>query len=117
MELEARKPPILIVIKLLHTATWLGFVSCIVAVPIAAELRHFRAAAVLSGVVLLECLILAVNRYRCPLTNLAAAYTEERTDNFDIYLPLWLARYNKVVFGSLFVAGEIFALVRWFRFR
>ena len=93
------------------------FVACIVAVPIAAQVRHFRAAAIFSGVVLVECLILAVNGCRCPLTNLAGVFTEERADNFDIYLPLWLARHNKLIFGSLFVAGEIFAVVRWFRFR
>jgi len=111
------KSPILLGIRLLHTMVWMGFVACIVAVPIAAEFRHFQAASIFSGVVLVECLILALNRCRCPLTNLAAGFTEERADNFDIYLPLWLARYNKIVFGLLFVAGEIFALVRWFRFR
>jgi len=113
MKPEARESFILIIIKMLHTAAWLCFVACIVAVPIAAELRHFRAAAIFSGVVLAECLILAVNRCRCPLTNLAGAFTEERADNFDIYLPLWLARYNKTIFGALFAAGELFALTKW----
>jgi hypothetical protein len=23
----------------------------------------------------------------------------DRADNFDIYLPVWLARHNKVIFG------------------
>jgi hypothetical protein len=117
MKAGARKSHILIVIKGLHTAAWLCFVACIVTVPIAAELRQFRTVAILSGVVLAECLILAINRCHCPLTNLAGAFTEERADNFDIYLPLWLARHNKLIFGPLFVAGEVFALVRWFRFR
>jgi hypothetical protein len=110
---QARNSSILIIIKLLHTATWLCFAACILAIPIAAEFRQFRAAAILSGVVLAECLVLAVNRCRCPLTNLAAPYTEERADNFDIYLPVWLAKYNKIIFGSLFVAAEIFLLVKW----
>jgi hypothetical protein len=83
------------------------------AIPFAAEFRQFRAAAILSGGVFAECLVLAVNRCRCPLTNLAAPYTEERADNFDIYLPVWLAKYNKIIFGSLFVAAEIFLLVKW----
>jgi hypothetical protein len=113
MKVEAKNSPILIVIKLLHTAAWLCFVACIAAVPMAATLAQFRVVAILSGVIFMECLILAVNRCRCPLTNLAAACTEERADNFDIYLPLWLARYNKLIFGSLFVAGEVFALLRW----
>jgi hypothetical protein len=36
---------------------------------------------------LIECTILAVNRCRCPLTDLAVRYTEHRASNFDIYLP------------------------------
>ena len=109
----AANSSILILIKLVHTGTWLWFVACIGAIPLVAEFRQFRTAAILSGVVLAECLILAVNRCRCPLTNLAVGYTEERADNFDIYLPLWLARNNKIIFGSLFVAGEIFTLLKW----
>jgi hypothetical protein len=50
---------------------------------------------------------------RCPLTDVAARYTDERADNFDIYLPLWLARYNKQIFGPLFAAGLLFTLARW----
>jgi len=89
------------------------FASCIVAIPVVAATNRFAMAWVLSGIVLVECLILAGNHGRCPLTDLAAAHSDQRTDNFDIFLPLWLARYNKVIFGSLFVAGEVFLLVRW----
>ena len=58
-------------------------------------------------------LLLALNRGRCPLTDLAGRYTEDRTDNFDIYLPIWLARHNKIIFGTLFAMGELFLLGRW----
>jgi len=34
---------------------------------------------------------------------------------FDIYLPLWLARHNKTIFGSLFLAGELIVLGCWLR--
>jgi hypothetical protein len=40
--------------------------------------------ALLGGLVLVECVVLAANRMRCPLTDLAARFTEERLDNFDI---------------------------------
>lgn len=100
-------------IKLLHTVIWLFFVSCIVGIPIAGALGEFRLSAALSALVLLECAILAVNRGRCPLTDIAGRYTDARQDNFDIYLPLWLARHNKVIFGTLFVLGEVFVLRRW----
>ena len=100
-------------IKLLHTAVWVLFAGCIVAIPIAGALCQFRWAAVLSGLVWVECAALAVNRCRCPLTDVAGRYTEERADNFDIYLPVWLARHNKTIFGTLFVVGEMFVLWRW----
>ena len=74
---------------------------------------EFRWAATFSGAVLVECAILACNRGRCPLTSLARRYTDERRDNSDIYLPLWLARNNKVIFGALFLVSELYVLARW----
>jgi hypothetical protein len=58
--------------------------------------------------VAVEVLVLAFNRWRCPLTDVAARHTSDRRDNFDIYLPEWLARHNKVIFGTLYVAGLAF---------
>ena len=113
MQPPSERNLVLVGIKLLHTAIWLFFAGCIVAIPVAGAGRQFQWAAALTGLVLIECAVLAVNRGRCPLTGLAARYTEERADNFDIYLPLWLARRNKTIFGTLFVAGELFVLGRW----
>lgn len=58
--------------------------------------------------VFMECAVLAVNHGRCPLTDLASRYTTDRNANFDIYLPEWLARHNKTLFGALFIADVIF---------
>jgi hypothetical protein len=110
---QSQRIPLLIGMKLLHTAIWLFFAGCIVAIPFAGARRQFRVVAVLTGLVLVECAVLAMNRGRCPLTDLAGRYTEDRTDNFDIYLPLWLARRNKTIFGMLFAIGELFVLGRW----
>ena len=103
----------LVQIKLLHTAIWFFFAGCIVAIPVVGGRGHYMWAAVLTGFVLVECAVLAANRGRCPLTALAARHTEQRSANFDIYLPVWLARYNKAIFGTLFVAGGLFVLARW----
>lgn len=104
---------ILVGIKVLHTVVWVFFAGCIVAIPMAGMWNEFRWAAMLAGLVLLECGVILVNRGRCPLTDMAARYTEERADNFDIYLPVWLARWNKTIFGTVFVLGGFFALGRW----
>lgn len=97
----------LVLVKAAHTVVWAFFVFCIIAAPAAALAGDLGWAQAFTAVVLLECLVLAANRWRCPLTAVAARYTEDRADNFDIYLPVWLARYNKHVFGTLFAAGVV----------
>ncbi len=104
---------VLVAIRLLHTAIWAFFAACVLATPIAAIKRRFRWALVVSAFVWVECGVLALNHGRCPLTNVAARYTRDRADNFDIYLPSWLAGHNKAIFGTLFIAGELVVLWRW----
>jgi len=100
-------------VKLAHTFIWAFFAGCIVAMPVAAWARRFDWAVFLIAVVLVEVFIILTNRWRCPLTDVAARYTPDRRDNFDIYLPLWLARHNKTIFSALYVAGLLFTLARW----
>lgn len=101
-------------IKLLHTAVWAFFVTCIIAIPFTAALGWFNTAFTLSAFVLLECAVLLFNRMRCPMTDWAARYTPDRKPNFDIYLPHWLAEWNKEIFGTLFVLGELYTLWCWY---
>jgi hypothetical protein len=108
-----RQPGALVIVKVVHTVAWAFFVGCIVAIPIASWRGNHAVAAWLAGIVLVEVLVLVANGWRCPLTTLASRFTDERHDNFDIYLPVWLARYNKLIFGVLYVAGLVFAFVRW----
>jgi hypothetical protein len=100
-------------IKLLHTAVWAVFASCILAIPVLASRGRFGAAALLAALVLGEIVVLWLNRWSCPLTAVAARYTEDRRANFDIYLPEWLAKYNKQIFGPLYVAGVAYGVVRY----
>ncbi len=101
------------VIKIAHTIIWAFFATCIVMIPILAFFRHYNVALLLISVVLIEILVLIINQWQCPLTRCAAPYTTEHSDNFDIYLPNWLAKHNKLIFGSLFFAGILFTLIRW----
>ena len=104
-------------IKLLHTLIWTFLATSIVVLPVLGMLRRFRWAVILTGIVLLECGILAINGGRCPLTDLAATLTSDRANNFDIYLPNSLAQHDKFIFGVLFVAGELVLLGCWLRER
>lgn len=59
-----------------------------------------------------EILVILLNRWKCPVTNIAERYTSDRNPNFDIYLPLWLARYNKEVFSALIFLEIIIVVLR-----
>jgi hypothetical protein len=103
----------LIVVKFAHTVVWVFFVTCIVAIPVAAWFGRHRVALAAFALVCVEVAVLALNGWKCPLTAIAARYTDDRQPNFDIYLPPWIARYNKEIFGPLFVLGSVLAWGRW----
>ena len=102
-------------VKIVHTVVWAFFAACVIGIPVAVASGELRVALVLIAFVAVESLVLLFNRMRCPLTDVAARYTDDRRDNFDIYLPEWLARYNKHIFGSLYAAGIGMTLLAWLR--
>lgn len=99
-------------IKLVHTVVWVFFVLCILAIPLFTARSQLSVAALFAAIVGVEVAVLAVNRMRCPLTGIAARYTDDRRANFDIYLPEGLARHNKSIFGTLYAAALLFLLLR-----
>jgi len=100
-------------IKGLHTIVWALFAGCILAIPIASFYGDKHAVFWLAAIVFVEVAVLALNKWRCPLTSLAARYTTDRGANFDIYLPEWLAKHNKVIFGTIYLVGVAAAGVQW----
>jgi hypothetical protein len=110
---ETPPPTTLRAVKIVHTVAWAVFAGCIVALPFFAWSRQFKVAVVLIAIVTGEVVVLLTNRFRCPLTDVAARYTDDRRANFDIYLPVWVARYNKHIFGTLFFAGVLYTIVLW----
>jgi hypothetical protein len=103
----------LILIKLVHTAAWAFFAACILAIPVFGWRGQLLQAGILCGVVFIEVLVLLFNNWRCPLTPIAAQFTTDRKNNFDIFLPEWLARYNKEIFGTLYIASVIYTTYLW----
>jgi len=39
----------------------------------------------------------------CPLTIMARKYSDSSKENFDIYLPNWLAKYNRPIYTVFFI--------------
>jgi len=104
----------LVAVKVVHTLVWAFFAGCILAIPVLDWLGRLRYAAALAVVAFVEVLVIALNDGRCPLTGVAARYTTDRRDNFDIYLPEWLARNNKRIFGAMYAGGVLVTACLWY---
>ena len=62
------------------------------------------------SLVLMEGVVLLVFKKLCPITLIAHKYSNSTKDNFDIFLPNWLAKYNKLIYTSLFIIA-VFILI------
>lgn len=100
-------------IKTVHTFTWLIMTSAVfytLFCGITGKFNNLLWFAI--GLIILEGTILLFNKGNCPLTNLAKKYTRNKSYNFDIYIPNWLAKINKTTFGTLFLIGLILIFLR-----
>ena len=105
----------LVTIKIIHTIIWAFFASMIfytLYAGIANKIDIYTWIAI--GFILLESAILVIFKWYCPLTLVARKYSDSTKDNFDIYLPNWLAKHNKTIFTIIFVAGLVLVLIRKF---
>ncbi len=103
----------LLIVKLVHTTIWLFFVLVIGYIlykGIWGEIDPSVLAA--NALIIGEGIVLALNKWKCPLTIVGARYSESRADNFDIFLPLWLARNNKLIFTSIYCCALLIVLFR-----
>jgi hypothetical protein len=101
----------LFAIKLLHTLIWALFVAVIFYVlysGITGSITLFTWIGI--ALVIGEGLTLLIFNMFCPLTLIARKYSASEKDNFDIFLPNWLARYNKVIFTTIFVVAVALVL-------
>jgi hypothetical protein len=100
-------------IKLIHTIIWVIMAVASLYILYAGLTNTSNMVLVYAILLLaLETLVLIFNRWTCPLTPMAKNYTSDRKDNFDIYLPNWLAKYNKIIFGGIFVTGLCLIIIR-----
>lgn len=96
----------LFAMQLIHTTIWVFYFVVIFYIlysGLANKINVYTWIAI--GLVFFEGLILLLFKNNCPLSLIARKYTDSKKDNFDIFLPNWLARYNKLIFSLLFVLG------------
>ncbi len=89
-------------IKALHTLVWIFFnvvIFYMLYAVLADKIDKWLWIGL--GLVILEGLTLLFFKFFCPLTIMARQYSDSTKDNFDIYLPNWLARYTKMIYTSI----------------
>jgi len=103
----------LIVVKVAHTFIWVFF-NFVIFYMLYAVMRDRIDIWVWIGygLILLESITLLVFRFFCPLTLIARKYSDSTNDNFDIYLPNWLAKYTKLIYTSIMVIIIILTVYR-----
>ncbi|MFZ1786341.1 MAG: hypothetical protein WAU23_14140 [Ferruginibacter sp.] len=103
----------LISIKIVHTLIWLFFNGVIIYLFYAVIVNRIDKWVWIGiGFILLETIVLLIFKLKCPLTVWARKYSNSQKHNFDIYLPEWLATYNKEIYSALFTVFLLMLLYR-----
>lgn len=103
----------LFAIKLLHTLIWLFFVIIIFYILYSGVSGNINVVTwIFMGLILGEGIVLVLFNWFCPLTLIARKYSESTKENFDIFLPNWLAKYNKKIFTTIFLFAAVLVLIR-----
>jgi hypothetical protein len=94
----------LFIIKIIHTLVWLFFNVVIFYLFYAAAINKIDNRVWIGiGLFILEGIILLCFKMMCPLTIIARKFSDSTKDNFDIFLPNWLAKNNKMIYTIFLV--------------
>ncbi|MFA5309118.1 MAG: hypothetical protein WC370_06485 [Dehalococcoidales bacterium] len=91
-------------IKFIHSVIYLFMVACLCYIFYCALAQRYDwtlLTAILAIVV--EGLVLLLNRGRCPFTNLAEKYGAERGSVTDLFFPMWCARHTFRISTTVFI--------------
>jgi hypothetical protein len=100
-------------VKTVHTLIWLFFVAAIFYIlnsGISNKITVYTWIAI--ALIIAEGVVLVLFKMFCPLTLIARKYSDSEKDNFDIFLPNWLARHNKIIFTTIYLVGVIIVVIR-----
>ena len=94
----------LTLIKIIHTIVWIFFNVVLFYMAYAVILNKIDKLVWIGvALIVLEGVVLLIFSKMCPLTIIARKYSGSTKNNFDIYLPDWLAKYNKLIYTTFFI--------------
>ena len=100
-------------VKVIHTIIWVFFnlvIFYLLYAVVADKIDKWVWICI--SLILLEGVILLVFKNICPVTLIARKYSKSQKDNFDIYLPNWLARYNKQIYTTIVLIAIVILIYR-----
>jgi hypothetical protein len=103
----------LVCVKILHTIIWAFFNVVIFYLLYAAVIDKIdKWIWICISLIILEVIILIVFKKICPVTLIARKYSDSQKSNFDIYLPNWLAKYNKEIYTVIVLIAVVILIYR-----
>ncbi len=103
-------------VKTIHTLVWLFFNVVIFYMLYAAVINKLDIWLWIGyGLFLFEAIVLVIFKSYCPLTLIARRYSDSHEPNFDIYLPRWLAEYNKWIYSTILVTVVFITLYQIYK--
>lgn len=103
----------LVLVKLLHTVIWVFFNIVIFYLLYAAIADKIDIWVwICLGLIALEVIVLLAFKSVCPVTLIAEKYSDSNRANFDIYLPHWLAKYNKKIYSVIVFIALVILVYR-----
>jgi hypothetical protein len=104
----------LIAVKTVHTLVWIFFNIVIFYLLYAVILgRIDKWIWICLSLIASEGVVLLIFKNVCPITIVARKYSDSSKENFDIYLPNWLAKYNKEIYISIVFLAVLILIYRW----
>ncbi len=103
----------LIFIKTLHTAIWVFYNLVIAYLFYAVTVGNIDVRVwICFGLIAVEGIVLLAFKNICPVTLVARKYSNSTRENFDIYLPNWLAKYNKRIYTAVVLLVIVILIFR-----
>jgi len=104
----------LFLIKAIHTALFIFFSACLAYVYYSGITRTYDWILFLAiGSILIEGLVLILNKWQCPLTNLAREYGDEHGRVTDMFFPAWFVPHVFRSCSVLLIIGVAVLVVNY----
>ncbi len=105
----------LILIKLIHTLIFAFMAACALFILYCGIVGIRNQLLFISiAIIIIEGIILFLNKFKCPLTTLAMKYGDPHDRFSDLFLPRQFAALIMPIFTTLFTIGLILIIIRFF---